>query len=293
MNLKSLKAFLQTPWARFIGFGLALAGLVVVLFATRQIKPKVEANTDVIPATVAPLAFAKVSADAEVRLTLPEAIKYFPALHTKLYNEGHAALNAFATQAVADHADASKDGFPFTPYTYTITWNIAAESPNLLSIYAFEANFSGGAHPNHGYQALLWDKSKNDLVPTSALFIQGADMKPVDGFVCQQIAAARSKRLGEPLTQAGSGFDCPKLLDSKLILVPSQVAGKVAALDVLYGPYEVGSYAEGDYQVRVPISVLAGVLAPHYAAEFVGRPSLAEGTIIDNPTPQPSAISQN
>lgn len=292
-NLVGIKSFLKTPLARYIGFGLVLAVIVAILFVTRKPTPVVEKGADAVPATVAPLGFAKVTGDAEVRLTLPEAIKNYPALHTKLYNEGEATLNAFAAQAITDHAEAIKDGFDFNPYFYTINWNIAADSATLLSLYAFESSFSGGAHPNHGYQTLLWDKTKKDLIPTTALFIQGADFKSIDGFVCQQIATARSKRLEAPVTQAESGFDCPKLLESRLILVPSDQSGKIAAIDVLYGPYEVGSYAEGDYQVRLPASLLSGILNPEFSKLFGGTPSKTDGFVVDMPPQDVTQIASD
>ena len=250
---------------------LALAALVAL--AACQKKPKegaAPANTP--PATVAPLAFAKQDADAEVQLTLPEPIKLYPALHARLYNEGQATLTAFIDQAHRDRAQNSADGIEVPPYSHSITWQISAQSPRLVSLYAVEDDYQGGAHPNNTYQALLWDKSANDLVSTGKLFTPGADFRNIDTYVCKQIEAARSKRAGTPISQTGSGFSCPKFAESLLVLIPSLSEGKIGAIDALYGPYDVGSYAEGPYEIRVPQAMLTSILAPEYAGQFGGEP---------------------
>ena len=243
---------------------------VLVLVAACHGKPKPPTAPDKPPATVAPLGFAKTDKDVQVTLTLPEPIKLYPELHTRLYNEGEAALTAFIDQAHKDRADNSADGIEEPAYYHFINWKIAAQSTRLVSLYAEEEDYEGGAHPNSSFQALLWDKSKDDLIPPARLFSNGADMKSVDDYVCRQIEAERARRAGEPVSEAQSGFDCPKFADSRLILIPSTVGGKIGAIDALYAPYEVGPYAEGPYEVRVPQAQLKGVIAAEFADQFAG-----------------------
>ncbi len=245
-----------------------LLGAAVALSACHP-KPKAPAASDKPPATVAPLGFAKSDKDVQVTLVLPEPIKLYPDLHTRLYNEGEATLTDFIAQAHKDRADMAVTGVD-APYYQTITWKIAAQSTRLVSLYAEEEQYEGGAHPNSSYQALLWDKTKNDLIAPARLFANGADMKAVDDYACRQIEAARSKRTGSPVSETGSGFDCPKFADSRLILIPSTVTGKIGAIDALYAPFEVAPYAEGPYEVRVPQSLLKGVIASDFADQFEG-----------------------
>ena len=40
----------------------------------------------------------------------------------------------------------------------------------------------------------------------------------------------------------------------------------------LIGPYQVGPYAEGSYEVTVPQAAFRALLAPAYADEFAGTP---------------------
>jgi hypothetical protein len=236
-------------------------------------KPKPQAAGDgKPPATVAPLVFSKTDADAAVTLTLPEPIKLYPELHSRLYGEGEKELTDFLADAHKDRAQQSADGIEVPAYSHTIAWKISAETPKLVSVFAQEDDFRGGAHPNSTFQAVLWDKAKKQQVPATALFAPGADMKAVDAYVCHQIEAQRSRRLSEPTTQAASGFSCPSFLQSRLILVPSTVKDHAGAIDALFAPYEVGPYVEGPYEIRVPQGQLKGVLAPEYADQFAGDP---------------------
>lgn len=245
-------------------------------------KAKTDDKGDKPPATVAPLAFSKTDGDTQVTLSLPEPIKLYPALHTRLYNDGQKQLTDFLGEAHKDRAQQSADGIDVPGYYETITWNIAAQSTRLLSLYAQNDIFSGGAHPSSTFQALLWDKNRNELINPAGLFAVGADMKAVDAYVCHEVEAERSRRMGEPTTQAASGFSCPKFADSRLILVPSTINGKFGAVEALYAPYEVGSYAEGPYEIRVPQNVLRGALSPEFAGEFGGE-------AVKDPTLAPSA----
>ena len=248
-----------------------VAAIALCLFACHK-SPEKAAQGNAPPATVAPLGFAKTDGDASVTLTLPEPIKLYPELHTRLYNEGEQTLTAFMEAARKDRAEQSADGFVVPSYSHALNWKIAAQSDRFVSLYAEETDFQGGAHPSQTFQALLWDKTRRDLVPTGRLFADGADLHAVDDFVCKQIEAARSKRAGTPISQGQFGDGCPKFAEAKLILIPSTVAGKVGAIDALFAPSEVGSYAEGPYEIRVPQTLLASALNPDIASQFAGDP---------------------
>jgi hypothetical protein len=227
-----------------------------------------------------PLAFALTNPDAQVTLSLPEPIKAYPELHQRLYKDGETTLTAFVDQARKDRAEQSADGVPVPAYYQKIEWKISAQSPRLLSLYAEQNDFEGGAHPNTSFRALLWDKDKGALIPTAELFTPDADMKSVDDYVCHQIEAQRSKRTGQPVSETGSGFNCPKFSESRLILIPSTQPGKIGAIDALYAPFDVGPYAEGPYEIRVPQDQLKGLIAPQYADQFEGQP-IAETAFAD------------
>lgn len=250
--------------------GLALGALVVVSACHK--KPKNDqAAAPTAPAAPAPLTIARSNPDAEVNLTLPDGIKPYPELHARLFREGQTALTAFMDQAHKDRARNSADGIEEPPYYHTIVWKIAAQTPRLVSVFSEEDDYQGGAHPNHTIQTLLWDKTAKTAIDTGRLFRSGADFRPIDAYLCHQVEAERSKRAGEPISQAGTGFACPKLAASRLVLIPATAGGKAGAIDALYAPYDVGPYAEGPYEIRIPQTLLGNVLAPEFADQFGGE----------------------
>lgn len=251
--------------------GLALGALLAVSACHKAPKDD-QATLPAIPAAPVPLTIASSTPDAQVNLTLPEPIKLYPELHARLFNEGQATLTAFMDQAHKDRAQNSADGIEEPPYYHSIVWKIAAQTPRLVSVFSEEDDYQGGAHPNHTLQTLLWDKTTKTEVATKRLFRAGADFRTIDSYLCRQVEAERSKRAGEPVSQTGSGFACPKFSESRLVLIPAAAGGKAGAIDALYAPYDVGPYAEGPYEIRVPLPLLAGVLAPEYADQFGGEP---------------------
>ena len=58
-------------------------------------------------------------------------------------------------------------------------------------------------------------------------------------------------------------------------MTAGSVSGKAAGLTFLIGPYQVGPYAEGAYEVVVPATVFRSMLATAYAGEFAGQPARA------------------
>ena len=56
------------------------------------------------------------------------------------------------------------------------------------------------------------------------------------------------------------------------VLAPSQTPGRAGGLEFLIGPYIVGPFAEGAYQIVVPQTAFRGLLNPAFAGEFAGAP---------------------
>lgn len=221
-----------------------------------------------------PLVFKQTDPAADVGLTLPAEINQYPALHAALYDRDVAQLKDFAVKAEADRKSAAGE-FPWRPYASERQWVVAAATPKLIGLRGTWYEFTGGAHPNHGATALLWDAGADSQIKPAALFRPNADMAVLDKAICDAVALAKRHREGAmPLDNV---FSCPKWSETELALAPSTQAGKIGGLAVLIDPYVVGPYAEGDYEVVIPFSTLRPLLAPTYADAFAGAPrSLGE-----------------
>ena len=168
-------------------------------------------------------------------------------------------------------ADAKTNDYPFNGYSSGLTWSRVADLPGWLSLSGLTYEFTGGAHPNHGYAALLWDKTANRQRAATDLFLSKAAFSAaIRGPFCDLLDRQRETKRGEKINRAsGDEFDaCIDPAESTLIL-GSTNHQTFDRLGVLIGPYEAGPYAEGDYEVnlRVTQAVLDAV-KPEFKAAF-------------------------
>ncbi|HWW25741.1 MAG TPA: RsiV family protein, partial [Caulobacter sp.] len=213
--------------------------------------------------------FDQADEAAKVTLRLPAEIANHPALHALLYDRETAGLKTFAAKAQADRK-ASDGKFPWRPYARQGQWFLAADAPPLVGLRALWFEDTGGAHPNHGASSLIWDSAAQREIQPKALFRPDADMAVLDKAICDAVAQAKTHREGAvPLNAM---FSCPRWNQTVLVLAPSTIPGKVGGLTVLIDPYVVGPYAEGDYEVVVPLSAFQALLAPAHAGAFAGAP---------------------
>lgn len=220
----------------------------------------------------APMTFESKTPYADVRLTLPDAIKPQPDLHARLYAEEVRKLRQFNEGAQGELNEAGGDADQ-PKYEKTITITAAAETGKLLSLKRVDFDYAGGANPNTLTSGLLWDKALKRRLTLAQLFRSGADLAALDQTLCSAINAARRARVANsaPITLGGQPFACPRVADTTFVLTPGDEPGKAAGLTFLIGPYQVGSRAEGAYELAVPLTAFRGLLATAYADEFGGR----------------------
>jgi hypothetical protein len=234
-----------------------------------------EAAAEITPAdAAAPMGFALTTEYATVKLVLPEAIKPHTDLHARLYAEEVRRLRQFTEGAQADRSEAGDDP-TIGRYEKTITLTPALETGKLVSLKREAFDFSGGAHPNTQTSGILWDKALKQMVTPAALFRSGANLGTLDQALCAAINAARQARVpGSPAVALGArDWSCPRAAATPFVLAPGTVDGKAGGLIFLIGPYQVGPYAEGGYQITLPLSQFRSLLSGAYADEFAGQPA--------------------
>lgn len=272
------------PYGRWLTLGLMAATLTLAACQRREEAPeappapaesveKAEAPAD---PDATPLTYESRNAHAEVKLTLPAALRAQPGLHEALYREGVANLREFTEGAQADRTEYAGD-MDLPAYEREIEWQMGAETPKLISLERLVYEYTGGAHPNTAYGAALWDKALRRPIQPAQLFRTGADMRVLDQALCDAINAAKQERspTEETLTLdggAGGTWSCPRALETPFVLAPSGTAGRAGGLVFLIGPYVVGPYAEGGYEIVVPQQAFRALIAPAYVDEFAGAP---------------------
>ncbi|MFN4068773.1 MAG: DUF3298 domain-containing protein [Brevundimonas aurantiaca] len=219
----------------------------------------------------APMSFDSETQYATVKLTLPDALKSKPDLHAPLYAAAVRDLRQFSEGAQADLSEAG--GGP-NPYEKTIAFDPGAETGKLFSLVRTDFEYTGGAHPNTSFSAVLWDKAMKKRLGFADLFRPGADLSGLNKALCDAANAAKQARSpgSETATPDGKMWTCPKAVSTPFVLAPSTTPGKAGGVVFLIGAYQIGPYSDGPYRLAVPQSVFRSLLNPAYADEFAGAP---------------------
>jgi hypothetical protein len=257
------------------GLVLLAAALLALGACDRKPEPAGKAAAPAAPVASAPsglkpLEYAKLTPAAKVHLYLPQEVAKVPALYAKLYSEGVNDLDTFADGAKGEVEELAAAGAPARQLQRELKWRLGAETPRLLGLYLEEYENTGGAHPNAMLGSLIWDKQLGRPVKPMELMRDDANILKLDAMVCDAIHAEKKVRTGSPELQADQR--CPTFSDVKLTLAPSAAPGRAGGIVVLFSPYEIGPWVEGDYRLTFPNALLAGDINPAYAADFAGAP---------------------
>jgi hypothetical protein len=231
------------------------------------------------PADFQPVAYKLEDGRMTTELTLDPALRAHPELRARLYNDGMAAIREF--EADVRRARAEEGGELDSNMDLTLRWDAPVETARLVSADGMVWSFTGGAHGNPGFQAILWDRQGLHEVKPASLFRSGVDLTKLDRALCDAINAAKAARGGDqawdPAPYRGEQGDgiwvCPAALETPFSLAPGDTAGKAGGLVFLIDPYVVGPYAEGVYTAVVPAAAFSALLWPEWADQFGGAPS--------------------
>lgn len=207
----------------------------------------------------------------ELTWSWPAVAEAIPVLAAHLAAEREKAMRELAADAESWKEEAEKNGFPFNPYSLEKTWSVVADTPDYLSLSAQAYTYTGGAHGMSYFDALVWDKQAGKVLEPAAMFVS---LDAIDSAVrpdfCELLDRQRAEKRGKPLSanRAGMFKDCIPVKSSTVIL-GSTNRQKFDRLGFLIGPYEAGPYAEGSYEVTLPISdAIMAAVKPAYRAAF-------------------------
>lgn len=157
--------------------------------------------------------------------------------------------------------------------TLTVEWKVVANLPRFLSLSSDVATYTGGAHGNYGRSALVWDRNKGKSFDPKEMFDLAALERATAATRCRLLNAERGNRRGEPVPASSSEWpdDCPDM-ESVTLFAGSSDGNTFDRLGFYYGPYVAGPYAEGEYEVDLPVT--GGILdavKPQYRAVFTAN----------------------
>jgi hypothetical protein len=212
----------------------------------------------------------------EFEYSYPAAAGRIPALKAWLDKDAAQKQADIAAGAREASADAKKDrnGF-FSAYDSETDWQVVTELPGWLSLSGTVSDYSGGAHPNHGPVALLWDKTNNRKVDVASLFTSKAALTAaIRKPFCAELNRQRADKRGQDIDPKSTDpFDACIDPVGEAVILGSADHAHFTRIGVLIGPYEAGPYTEGDYEVTLPVTpqVLSAVRPEYRAAFALGR----------------------
>lgn len=192
----------------------------------------------------------------EFAYAYPDKASRYPALREWLDGRLEKRRNELDRAARQDKADAEKEGFPYRPHSSETQWKVVTDLPGWLSLSAETYDYMGGAHGMTNFDTLLWDKSAKKVREPTELFASPAVLRDaIQKPFCDALDRERAKRRGGPVQRDdGDSFNaCIDPLESVVILGSASGNG-FDRLGVLVAPYSAGAYAEGSYEVTLPVT---------------------------------------
>lgn len=201
----------------------------------------------------------------------PEAISPETALVARLSADLSKSYDDALAAARENKSDTEKYNAPFNQNMFNRVWTLEGQTKRLISLVSGTDTFSGGAHPNHSSSALLWDRTTASEVNLAELFTSPEALESaVRPAFCKALDAERAKRRqGETLE--GQFTECPALSELTVAPVDKDGDGKFESIRLVADPYVAGPYAEGDYEVVLPVTAaLAAGVRPEFQPDFKG-----------------------
>jgi len=203
----------------------------------------------------------------------PAAVAAIPELDEWLRGNAARLRREAAASARAEIEAARKNDYDMPEHSYEEKWSVVGDGPALLVLQSEGYVFTGGAHGMPIVTTLLWDKTAKRRLGVTDLFDTARLFPAIQKGFCKALDDERAKRRGAPVDpkQAGEIDDFVRCVDpAKQTILP--VAAHGGALDTLrfvIMPYEAGPYAEGIYQLDLPVTdAVMATVKPAYRAAF-------------------------
>ena len=200
---------------------------------------------------------------------------------TAIRNDALNFLSLRKEEARTAYDDFKKEGgsSPSWPWEIMIGWDYTAKAGDIVSLAGSAYEFSGGAHGNTQFDSHI--ARTNGAVVKVADMLQGGITPALVIGICEALKVEKVKRIDsatvfdDPINCVGPDANV-KIEAAKLALAPSNEKGKFGGVFVYYGPYDVGPYVEGPYELVVQQEVFAHDLKVEFKPLFGGTASPVE-----------------
>ncbi|MCK4493825.1 MAG: DUF3298 and DUF4163 domain-containing protein [Methylococcales bacterium] len=147
-------------------------------------------------------------------------------------------VHNFKKMFLEEKVDASS-----APYDLIIGYEVTFLSPNLVSILFIESSYSGGAHGNKESYTLNYDLKKGTVLKLVDLFKKNTTfIKIISTESIQQILKKQGTNSAKEWVEEGAGQH-----------INNFTAWNITPIGLMFSfdPYQVASYAEGDFTTKI------------------------------------------
>jgi hypothetical protein len=212
------------------------------------------------------------TADYVFSYSWPAQVEAIPALRAHLAADQAEQKRTLAGEAAeARRAAAADPDLRFVPYTLEVEWQVVTDLPGWLSLSQRNSHFEGGAHPNSGFDSRVWDRKAGRALAPMDLFVSAKALDDaLRGPFCDALDRERAVRRGEPVNRAsGDDFDACIAPSEQTLILGSTDRKHFNRIGILVSPYAAGPYAEGSYDITVPVTpAVLQAVKPEFRATF-------------------------
>ena len=212
------------------------------------------------------------TADYVFSYSWPAQAEAIPALRAHLAADQAERKRTLAGEAAeARRASAADPDLRFVPYTLEVEWQVVTDLPGWLSLSQRNSHFEGGAHPNSGFDSRVWDRKAGRPLAPRDLFVSAKALDAaIRGPFCDALDRERAVRRGEPVNRAsGDDFDACIAPSEQTLILGSTDRKRFDRIGILVSPYAAGPYAEGSYDITVPVTpAVLQAVKPEFRAAF-------------------------
>ncbi|EQB17462.1 DUF4163 domain-containing protein [Novosphingobium lindaniclasticum] len=206
----------------------------------------------------------------EFSYAYPDAAGAIPGLKANLDKQLETSRADLISGAKEGQAESKENDYPYHAYSYGEEWKVVTDLPNWLSLSSEIYTYSGGAHGMTMFDALLWDRHAEAVRKPIDLFTsKEALSKAIRTAFCTALDKERVKRRGGPIDKSDEMFsECIDPVE-QVVILGSTNRQTFDRIGLLVPPYNAGPYAEGSYEVTVPVTgAVMAALKPQYRSSF-------------------------
>ena len=217
-----------------------------------------------------PTKIERNSADLEFTYEYPAAAAAIPALEHRLRAEAAKEYQRHLKLGREDKKSYRQEQRGSVTDFYSKLWSAAGETLRLLSLEYQHGTYTGGAHPNTDYGALLWDRKLNREIAVSNLFLRSSAFESLTRRdYCKSLNDERQKRRKGQKLDLPEFNACPKYADLAIAPMDKDNNGRFDTFEFVASPYLAGPYAEGEYEIELPVTPqLIAAVKPGYRNSF-------------------------